>query len=459
MSALVLLIEDDASLREILHFRLEDAGLRVIAAEDGRAGLAAFSHEVDVVLTDLRMPGLDGMDLLDALRERDPDAAVVVFTAFGSADRAVEAMRRGAYHYVEKPVNMPTLLAVLARAAEQRRLRRENAALERMARRRAADAPLIAASPAMNRVLRLVDKVAPSDATILLLGESGTGKELIARAIHARSPRAGRPFVAVNCGAIPADLLESALFGHERGAFTGAHRATPGKFRLAEGGTLLLDEIAELAPDLQTKLLRVLQEGEIEAVGAARPNPVDVRILAATHRDLEAEVAAGRFRQDLYYRLNVIPIDIPPLRDRPEDIPVLARSFIRRADPTATLHVERAVDERLLVYPWPGNVRELQNVIERMMILRDGDTLRLEDLPPQLAASAPRSARATPGDDALPFALPEDGLDLEALERAIIEAALERHGGNKSAAARYLRIPRHVLLYRLQKYSEEETGA
>ena len=443
----VILVEDDESLREVMCFHLEEAGHAVLAVAEAESALSAYDPETDVVITDLRMPGMDGMALLGRLKQRDEQAVVLVITAYGGTDRAVEAMRRGAFHYVEKPVNTTTLLSSVGKALEH--LRRKGGGVELASQHtRAADAqsPIVASSPRINQVLRLVDKIAPTDATVLLRGESGTGKELIARAIHARSPRAGRPFVPVNCAAIPPDLLESALFGHEKGAFTGASRTTEGRFRQANGGTIFLDEIAELPTHLQPKLLRVLQEGEVEVVGAARPAKVDVRVIAATHQDLEALLERGALRQDLYYRLNVVPIEIPPLRERPEDIPTLTRFFMRKVAPQAPLEIDREVDEALLSYAWPGNVRELQNVIERMVFLREGERLTAADLPPFVLQ--PRAH----GPGGLPFALPEAGLDLIALEKAIIEAALARCEGNRSATARYLNIPRHVLIYRLEKF-------
>ena len=440
--ARLLLVDDDEAIREVLGFNLEEAGHTVITAPDGAAALELYSPDIDVVLTDLRMPKMDGMALLAALRQRDPSAVVIVLTAFGGSERALDAMRHGAFHYVEKPVNRTALQAVVEAAVRHRHMGRENDRLRGSAH------TIVASSPKMNQVLRLVDKVADSDATVLIRGESGTGKELVARALHNGSARRRREFVTINCAAIPAELLESALFGHERGAFTGASRSASGKFRQADHGTIFLDEIAEMPIGLQAKLLRVLQEGEVEVVGGARPQTVDVRVIAATHQDITARVAAGSFRQDLYYRLNVVPIEIPPLRERPEDIPVLVRHFIRQLAPTEDIGIDRAVDDALLGFDWPGNVRELHNVVERMLLLRDGHVLRIEDLPEALL---PRRG-AVPSFAALPFDLPEDGLDLVELERLVIVAALEKMGGNQSAAARYLNIPRHVLLYRLEKF-------
>ncbi len=448
----IMLVEDDASLREVLSFHLEEAGHEVLPFERAQEALAAYSADVDVVLTDLRMPGMDGMALLDALIGVDPDAVVLILTAFGGTERAVEAMRRGAFHYVEKPVNTTTLLVSVSKAIEHRHQRqgqgpKVNKPLGRKAQRQHA---IVASSPKMNQVLRLVDKIAATNATILIRGESGTGKELVAWAIHERSDRSARPFVAVNCAAIPDELLESTLFGHQKGAFTGASRASTGKFRQANGGTIFLDEIAELTPHLQSKLLRVLQEGEVEVVGGDSPVGVDVRVIAATHQNLEALMQQGALRQDLYYRLNVVPIEIPPLRQRPEDIPALSRFFMRRLAPKNQLEMAREVDQRLLAYRWPGNVRELQNVIERMVLLRDGDCLDVSLLPDFVVGEA--DSVAVVAGSRLPFELPEEGLDLIGLEREIIRAALEKMGGNRSATARYLGIARHVLLYRLEKY-------
>ncbi|MGM0557225.1 MAG: sigma-54-dependent transcriptional regulator [Myxococcota bacterium] len=451
MSGRILLVEDDESLREVMTFNLEDAGFQVTACPDASAALETFDPETcDCMITDIRMPGMSGLELLEVILERDPQAVVVVVTAYGNKDRAVEAMRLGAFHYVEKPVNNLALQAVIEKAVEHRRFARENRQLKAGA---GPKPTIVAASPAMNEVLRTVDKVAASDATILIRGESGTGKELVARAIHDRSDRASRPFVTVNCAAIPADLLESTLFGHKKGAFTGATSASEGKFSAADGGTLFLDEIGEMPMALQSKLLRVLQQGEIDVVGSATPKRVDVRIVAATHQNIERLVKADAFREDLYYRLNVVPIRIPPLRERREDIPVLLRFFLRQYAPDAALSVSEEVDEVMLEYDWPGNVRELQNTVERMSLLRDSDTIALSDVPDSLRnANRPTRSFASGTSDALPFTLPDNELDLRELEKSIIEAALAKHDGNQSATARYLKIPRHVLLYRLEKF-------
>ncbi|MFU8802303.1 MAG: sigma-54-dependent transcriptional regulator [Bradymonadaceae bacterium] len=445
----LLLVEDDGSLREVMAFNLGEAGYEVVATQSGAEALRLYDPTVhDVVITDLRMPGIDGLEVLRRIRGRNPRAVVLVLTAYGSVERAIDAMQQGAFHYVEKPVNTRALQALVARALEYSELARENARLHDHLGHQGREYTIISASPAMNEVLRLIDKVAESDVAVLIRGESGTGKELVARALHERSLRRYRPFVAVNCAALPDSLLESLLFGHEKGAFTGASRAQPGKFRAAEGGTIFLDEIAEMSPHLQSKLLRVLQDGEVEVIGASQPIRVDVRVVAATHQDLHDLIQRGSFREDLFYRLNVVPIEVPPLRQRREDIPVLLRYLIRRRC-EEPVEVERGVDELLLGHDWPGNVRELQNIVTRMLLLMEGKCLRITDVPAEILE--PGSAMLA-GPIELPFGLPADGLDLMELEKAVIVAVLRKMEGNQSATARYLNIPRHVLLYRLEKY-------
>lgn len=440
----VLLIEDDASLLEVMAMNLEDFGFQVDVASSGEAGVAAYDPaRHDVTLTDLRMPGMSGLDVLDTILGREPGAIVLVLTAYGGAENALEAMRRGAFHYVEKPVNTRALIDELERALRHK----QGAARPRSQR------AMVASSPAMNKVLRIVDRVAEADAPVMILGESGVGKELVARAIHERSGRAENAFVAVNCAAIPAELLESVLFGYVKGAFTGAARRTDGKFSAAHGGTLFLDEIAEMSVQLQSKLLRVLQDGFIERVGSVTPERVDVRILTATHQDLPGRIEQGLFRQDLYFRLHVVPLVIPALRGRREDIPVLMRHFLRVVEAPAEVEFSARVDDVFMAYDWPGNVRELRNVIERMVLLREDDLIDVADIPPELLGGARASAHSRATTSAgLPFELPEDELDLRELERQIIMKTLERFDGNRSATARYLKIPRHVLIYRLEKF-------
>jgi len=438
----ILLVEDDQNLSKVLQFHLEEAGHKVLACGNGKEALEAFGPAVDLVLTDINMPSMDGLELLKRLKEKSPKVVVVVLTAYGSTDKAVAAMQAGAFHYVEKPVHAAALLAITERALQFSQMQRENTKLKERAHE------IISASPRMMQLMQVVEKVAGTDHTVLISGESGTGKELVARGIHVKSERESKPFIAVNCAAIPDDLLESTLFGHAKGAFTGAHSAHEGKFVQADKGTLFLDEIGEMSLRLQAKLLRVLQDGEVEAVGGKEPQKVDVRIVAATNQDLSKLLEDGDFREDLYYRLNVVPLQLPPLRQRKEDIPVLLRFFLRKHSPAVRIEVDPAVDQILLKYPWKGNVRELENLVKRMIVLRGSDTLSVEDVPPEfLEHRVPQ--------DGLPFELPADQLDLRKLERDVILAALELHQGNQSATARYLNIPRHILLHRLEKMDEE----
>jgi two-component system NtrC family response regulator len=442
----ILFVDDDEAGRELSRYNLEEAGHRVTLVADGEAALSRFSpDEHDLVVTDLRMPRLGGMELLRRLAGRTPEVPVIVITAHGSVETAVEAMKAGAYDFIEKPFGRDVLLLTVARALEHRRLTREN----RRLRIRAAgvEREIISVSRAMSDLLRAADRVARSDAAVLITGESGTGKELVARRIHARGPRAERPFAAINCAAVPAELLEAELFGHERGAYTGATRARAGRFRAADGGTILLDEIGELPPALQGKLLRAVQEKTVDVVGADRPVTVDVRVLAATNRSLTAAIADGRFREDLYYRLNVVELEVPPLRERPEDIEPLARHFVAQFAEGRDLELPDLVLSALAGHAWPGNVRELQNACERLVVLAGGDTLRVEDLPPSLRSG---TAAAVALDEWPP--LPPEGLSLVDLERRVIERALKLQNGNVTRAAAFLRVPRHVLAYRIEKY-------
>jgi DNA-binding NtrC family response regulator len=449
----ILFVDDDPGGRELGRYNLSAAGYEVEEAADGRQALERFSVEHhQVVITDLRMPGLSGMEVLAEVKRRGPDVPVVVITAHGSVEAAVTAMRAGAYDFLEKPFGRDELLLVVARALERRRLTLENRALR--LRARGVERELVVAADATQQLLRTVDRVALSEATVLITGESGTGKELIARRLHARSARAEGPFVAVSCVAMPTELLESELFGHERGAYTGAVRAREGRFRRASGGTIFLDEVAEIPPPLQAKLLRVLQEKTVDVVGSDQPIGVDVRIVAATHQELVRQIAAGTFREDLYYRLNVVELKVPPLRERPEEIEPLARHFLLRAAGERELALPDELLADLRRYAWPGNVRELENACERLVVLCDGDTLRAADLPGAIR-EALRTAPVEGERGAWPEEwppLPADGLSLVDLERRVIERALQLKGGNVSQTAAYLRIPRHVLAYRLEKH-------
>ena len=432
-------------------FNLTEAGHQVHPVSCGKEALKAYSEDFDIVITDLRMPGMDGLTLLSRLKNKNPQTVVLVITAYGGTEKALEAMRSGAYYYVEKPINTIAMLALVDNAVKYRRLSSENRQLKSEVKDNSKKTTIVSASTKMSQILRIVDKIADSEATVLLLGESGTGKELIARTIHERSDRSAHPFVTVNCAAIPGELLESILFGHLKGSFSGAIKSSQGKFGLANQGTIFLDEIAELPGPLQSKLLRVLQDGEIDRVGSATPKTVDVRVIAATHQDLSNQVSIGAFRQDLYFRLNVIPIQMPPLRERPEDIPVLLRYFIRAGHPNLTVEVDREVDELLINYNWPGNVRELKNTVERMILLRESDCLTIEDIPLELQTTIPKVVHKQNSHE-LPFELPEEGLNLAEFEKTLILAVLDKMKGNQSATARYLGIPRHVLLYRMEKF-------
>jgi len=379
----VLVVDDEPSNLASIEKIFQRDGMRVITADGAKAALeVARTHRVEVVLTDLMMPGTSGLELLRALKQISPDTEVVVMTAYGTVETAVQAMREGAYDFVEKPLKRMTIVKTVRKAAERQSLVAENRSLRQeiklLTRRE-----IVGSSPALRRVLDITTQAAPSSATVLVLGESGTGKELLARTIHERSPRARGPFVGVNCAAIPETILEAELFGHERGAFTGAFARREGRFARAAGGTLFLDEIGELSPAVQVKLLRVLQEGEYEPVGGDTVR-ADVRIVAATNKDLRAEIAAGRFREDLFYRLNVIAITAPPLRARREDVPLLVDHFLGvycTKNNRGRLEAPREVLARLCDYPWPGNVRELENVIERAVVLCRGDRLSVDDLP------------------------------------------------------------------------------
>ena len=454
MPGRILFIDDDPAGREVALFNLRKAGYEVAAASDGAEGLSAFAASpFDLVITDLKMPGVSGMEVLRKVRARAPDVPVLVITAFGNVETAVAAMKEGAYDFIGKPFHRDQLLLAVSKALERRRL----AAEVRDLRIRAAGVgrEIVFASPPMRQLLERTDRVAATDATVLITGESGTGKELVARRIHVRSARAEGPFVAVNCAAVPAELLESEMFGHARGAFTGAVKDRPGRFRQADRGTLFLDEVAEIPAALQGKLLRALQEKTVDVVGADAPVPVDARIVAATNRDLNARIREGAFREDLYYRLNVVELHVPPLRERPADIPSLVGTFLAELAPGRDIAVPQAVMEELLRRPWPGNVRELKNACERMVALCAGDEVSVEDLPP-----APRGPADRAGDEGAADwpPMPAEGLSLVDLEKRVIERALRLKGGNITQAAAYLRIPRHILVYRLEKYGIRRDG-
>ncbi len=441
----VLVIDDDDSLRRVTEFTLHEAGYRVVTANDGEEGLRVFDLETPgVVITDIQMPGITGYEVLKTIKSRHPETLVIVITAFGTVEKAVEAMKLGAYDYLTKPFSRDELCLVMAKAFSFSGLKEENTRLREELTQRADFSHLVGMSDGMQQVFGVVRRVAATEATVLITGESGTGKELIARAIHNGSERREQPFVAVNCAAIPRELLESELFGHVKGAFTGAIKDRKGKFALAEGGTLFLDEVGELPLELQPKLLRALQEREIEPVGGT-PGKVDVRVVAATNLDIDAAMEEGSFREDLYYRLAVIPVDLPPLRARKSDIPLLVRHFLKKHGGGAEIGISDEAMACLETYGWPGNVRELENAIERMIILRHGDIIEERDLPPKI------TRRESPGENRV-LNLPEAGYSLEDLEKEAVREALERNGWNQTRAAAFLRIPRHTLIYRMEKY-------
>ncbi len=443
----ILLIDDDNSLRRVIEFQLQEAGYQVLTARDGQQGLVAFrQHRPPLVITDVQMPGISGYDVLQEVLSLEPQTLVIIVTAFSTVAQAVDAMKVGAYDYLAKPFSRDQLCLTVAKAFEFRNLKQENSALRDVLATRDDSLRIIGESSVMTQLLQRVEKVAVSQASILISGESGTGKEVIAQTIHQRSERHAGPFIAVNCAAIPKDLIESELFGHVKGSFTSAVKDRKGKFSLANKGTLFLDEIGELPVDLQPKLLRALQEQQIEPVGGTTET-VDVRVVAATNRNLEEAMAAGTFRDDLYYRLAVVPLELPPLRQRKEDIPLFVQYFLNKQQAGAQVRMTDQVLQSLQKYDWPGNVRELENVVEQMLILRNSDVIDLADLPERIGRPAGRGKGV--------LNLPEEGYSLEELEKEAVVEALRRCQGNKSKAAHFLRIPRHTLLYRLEKYHIE----
>jgi two-component system response regulator PilR (NtrC family) len=453
----VLLVDDEAGLREMARVMLTRAGYAVTLAQDAETALslieASGEDSFDLVLSDLHMPGKTGLDVLRAARDHDPSTQVVLMTAFGSVGSAVEAMKSGAYDYIEKPFKQAPLLSLLEKAAEKRALMRENVWLKKVLQsQQGRFEQIVGQSRSMRQMFDLIQRAAPARTTVLITGESGVGKELVARAIHQRSGRKG-PFVAVNCGAIPADLIESELFGHLKGSFTGAMRDKVGLFVAASTGTLFLDEVGEIPLPLQVKLLRALQERRVQSVGSVQETPIDVRIVAATNRDLAVEVQNRRFREDLYFRLNVIQLRVPPLRERREDIPLLIEHFLSRFCDEHGKHIQSIHADALnllLAYNYPGNVRELENIIERAVTLELGDIITADVLP------YPMIQKENLLQAAVQLALPDDGLDLEAmvakLEETLIQKALKRTHGNRTEAARLLGISFRSMRYRLDKY-------
>jgi DNA-binding NtrC family response regulator len=463
----IVLADDELNLRKVLGAILHRDGYSVVEATDGEQALSLIDSSVAAIITDLRMPKLDGMGLLRRVSVDYPEVPVIMITAHGSVDSAVEAVKLGAFDYIEKPFEQTQIRQVVEKAIKQHES-------DRRAPRRELAKPggpgrygLVGKSPVLEQVFAVIEKVADTPSTVLITGESGTGKELVARALHAGSSRKDGPFIKINCAAIPKTLVESELFGYEKGAFTGAVGSKPGRFELADGGTLFLDEVGEIPVEMQVKLLRVLQESEFERVGGIKTIKVDVRLVTATNRDLQKEVAAGNFREDLYYRLNVVPIHLPPLRERKPDIPLLVEHFVSKFNERLKKSFTRVEDdalERLMAHPWPGNIRELENVLERTMLFTEGPSIRARDLPielqPPLAApSSDAPQKPLEGTTSRPTEMPRPGSlkemvrqETERLERELIQRALDETGGNVTQAARKLKISRKSLQNKMKEF-------
>ena len=446
----ILVVDDDESLRRVTQVQLQQGGYDVTTASDGNEALGVLERfPADLVITDLKMPGMSGLELLTKIRRDYPEIVIIMVTAFGTIENAVEAMRAGAYDYITKPVQVEELRMTVSRALDHLELQQEVRNLRSSLDKKYGFENILGRANVLLSVLDMASRAAQTSSTVLVRGETGTGKELLAKAIHFNSPRKDKPFVTINCGAIPKDLLESELFGHVKGSFTGAITHKKGKAEAADGGTLFLDEIGELPPELQVKLLRLLQQGEVEKVGATETTHVDVRIIAATNRNLQAMIEDGAFRDDLYYRLAVIPLELPPMRERPDDIAELVEYFFVRAKEKhgrQDLALRPALLPYFCGYRWPGNVRELENVIERLAVLSRGSEITLDDLPESLR-------RERPTLEVLHLDLPPQGISLEAVEKELIVRALQKSNGNQTQAARYLDLSRKTLIYRMEKYN------
>jgi len=444
----ILVVDDDSSLRSIMKMQLEEAGYQVSIASDGAEAYDKLCEiRPQLVITDLKMP-TSGLDLLRRISSEDIQPTLIIITAFGTVETAVQAMKLGAYDYVTKPLDFEELVLVVHRAMERQNLLEEVRHLRSALDERYGFEGIIGRAKSFLRVLDQAARVAQHDSTVLIHGETGTGKELLARAIHHNSRRRLKPFITINCGAIPKDLVEAELFGYVRGSFTGAVATRLGKIEAADEGTLFLDEIGELPLDAQVKLLRVLQQGEISKIGSTEVNRVNVRVIAATHRNLQAMIEDGTFREDLYYRLAVVPLHLPPLRERKEDIPELVEHLFRRVKERHSIsdvQLAPSVMQHLVAYRWPGNVRELENVVERLLVLSPHPCIQEDDLPEEIR-------RLMPNASAFWVDLPEEGISLEAVERELIVRALERFKGNQTHAAKYLDISRRTLIYRIEKY-------
>ncbi len=451
----ILLVDDDRNFLKVLTHSVQLFEFSAVPVHSAKQALDHLKEEeFDLVITDLRMPGMDGLELVSRTRKSHPDMPVIVLTAYGAIDTAVEAVKRGAFDFITKPFEKEEMRHVISNALKMADLVEENRRLSRFVRKSFEFEGIPGSSRKFREVLDLAEQLAAVDTTVLILGESGTGKELLARAIHFNSRRRNRPFVVVNCGAIPEDLIESELFGHRKGAFTGAVTDRKGKFETADSGTIFLDEIGDLTPGMQVGLLRVIQERQIDVVGDPHPRPVDVRILAATNRDLRKSMEEGKFRDDLYYRLSVAPLHLPPLRERPEDVPVLAHHFLQTFNQKfgKDVNLEESAIESLQRYEWPGNVRELENIVERQVVFDRRGTITRQDLPSHFRHPVRSIGKII-------LQLPDDGFSLEEVERDILLAALERHQWNQTHAAQYLGITRNTLIYRMHKYDLGEVGA
>jgi DNA-binding NtrC family response regulator len=444
MSDLVMLVDDDDSLRKVTEYNLVSAGFRVISVASGVAALDVFSKKTpDLVITDVQLGDMDGLDVLAHIKKHASDIPVIVITAFGSIDMAVKAMNLGAFTFITKPFDRDTLRRSCEKALELRSLRVQTKELSEEVNKLTGTQGMETANSAMAELLDTAIRVANSEATVLITGESGTGKEVLARLIHQNSPRKDKPFIALNCAAIPPNLMESELFGHLKGSFTGAVSNRKGRFQAANNGTIFLDEIGELPIDMQAKLLRVIQEQEVVPVGSDSNEPIDTRLIAATNKNLQEAIANKEFREDLYYRLGVIPLDLPPLRERREDIPALTAHFLKKVGAPPEVSFSKEAMAELEGFSWPGNIRELQNTVERCVILRRDKVIGSAGL------------RSTPNQASGNFQLPEipkEGIALEEVEKELINKALVKSKGNRSEAARLLKVPRHVLIYRLEKY-------
>ncbi|HEY2040043.1 MAG TPA: sigma-54 dependent transcriptional regulator [Edaphobacter sp.] len=444
----ILVVDDDSSLRSVMKMQLEEAGYQVALAADGAEAYDLIREiRPQLVISDLKMP-TSGLELMRRIAADDIQPTLIIVTAFGTVETAVEAMKLGAYDYVTKPLDFEELVLVVHRAMERQTLLEEVRTLRSVLDQRYGFEGIVGRAKSLLRVLDQASRVAQRDTTVLIQGETGTGKELMARAIHQNSPRKNAPFVTINCGSIPKELVEAELFGYTRGAFTGAQATKPGKIELADGGTLFLDEVGELPLDAQVKLLRVLQQGEIAKIGATEVQKVDVRVVTATHRNLQAMIEDGTFREDLYYRLAVVPLMLPPLRERSSDIPELVKHLFNKAkERHGIVDVELAssVVQQLTRYRWPGNVRELENVLERMLVLSSSNLVTEADLPEEIQ-------RLPPDNSLFWIELPEEGVSLEAVERELILRALEQAKGNQTKAAKYLDISRRTLIYRMEKH-------